>query len=208
MAGSTRSFFTRLEMSIRVPVGRDALWACLLDLDGEGPWTAGEFARRTNLNVGTPRDLVRQLRAGGYLKDVGYKLTGGKNPQEAPLYRLTKRPLQAPRLRRDGTVHPERGIERLWRAMKMAKTFTIAELAQLADGGDGAPVNRRTVGAYCNRLAAAGVLGRVPTADRETRYRLVRNLGSKAPKILETKVIFDPNANVVIGEATAREVAP
>lgn len=193
-----------LELKARLPRGNDGIWSVILEEDAKGPWTPADICRRTNLNHGTPRDFIRRLQAGGYLIDAGKRLARGKNPQPAQLYRLAQRPSEAPRLRRDGTACPERGIETLWRTMKMTKVFTVSELTHLAskDGG----LRRNTVDTYCRRLANAGVLAILPGKGRERSFRLVLNVGSRAPKILSAHVVFDPNANVVIGEATLSEV--
>lgn len=189
--------------NLRLPVGNAALWALILELDNAGPWTPGQVVARTNLNGGTPRDFIRKLKAGGFAEQVGTTMTvAGKNPQAAPLYRLTKRPIEAPRLRRDGSVMPELGIEAIWRAIKMAKVFTITELADLTS------IERNTVSDYCIRLAGAGVLSKIPKhKTRELQFRLVRNLGRLAPKILTGKMVFDPNAGVFVGTAEAREAS-
>lgn len=197
-----RPFLDRVEASLRLPVSNQGIWEVILELDAAGPWSPGQVQRRTNLNKGTPRKLIRALLAGGYLKASGFETTKGKNPQAAPLYRLNSRPIMVPRLHSDGSEMPERGIEGLWRAMKMLKVFTSIELAE----GTGQRIN--TADNYCRVLARAGVLASSVLPSRRIQYRLVVNVGALAPKILATRVVFDPNTKTIIGEADTAEVSP
>lgn len=191
------------------PRGTDGLWSVVLRLDAAGPWAASDIEGQTNLSKGVGRNFVRRLLAGGYAVQVDERRTRGRNPQIAPLYRLTRRPAEAPRLAPDGTPMPEPVIEILWRVMKMAKEFSASELATLASTDD-RPMNLNTVRSYCDRLARVGVTARtIRRGGGEPRYRMIRNLGARAPKVLATKVIYDPNAGEVIGRAEPlREVAP
>jgi hypothetical protein len=202
-----RPFLEQLELQAELPRGNAGLWSIILRLDEAGPWTASDVDGQTNLNPGTARGLVRRLVAGGYATRVGSRTTRGRNPQEAPLYRLTSRPAEVPRLAPDGTAYPELLIERLWRVIKMAKEFTADELTALATTED-RPINPLSARSYCDRLARAGVLARATRRGAEPRYRLTRNLGARAPKILAAKVVYDPNAGEVLETASLREVQP
>jgi len=195
-----------LQVKAEVPRGNDGIWSVILDLDQAGPWTARDVTQQTNVNAGTPRDYIRCLSAAGIVVVVGSRRTGGKNPQDAPLYRLTRRPIEAPRVRRDGSLIPEAANETLWRTMKMLKVFTASELADFACS-EGRTMNRNYAHSFANALVHAGVLVKVPSKTRDTRYRLIRNVGARAPKILQTRLVLDPNTNTVIGRAVAREVS-
>lgn len=204
-----RPFLDRVKTDLVLPRSNEALWALIRTLDAEGPWTATDVCKRTLINPGTPRRLIKRLLRGGYAEQIGTRTTKGKNPQEAPLYRLLKSPVEWPRLAADGSSRPEPRMETMWRSMKMAKTFTARELMAMADR-DGLPIPLGTARGYLDKLARVGIVVRVsnkgrsgPAAagrrpNRETRYRLVKNLGALAPKILSTKVVFDPNARVVL----------
>lgn len=196
-------------LQAELPRGTDGLWSVILRLDAIGPWAASDIEGQTNLAKGVGRNFVRRLMAGGFALQVAERRTRGKNPQIAPLYRLTRRPAEAPRLAPDGTARPEPVIEILWRVMKMAKEFSASELAALASTDD-RPMNLNTVRSYCDRLAGAGVVSRTTRRGAgEPRYRMIRNLGARAPKVLSTKVVYDPNGGEVLGRAEPlREVAP
>ncbi len=200
-------YLERVTVDLTLPRSEEALWKLILKLDEVGPWTARMIADATQINPGTPRRLLRRLLQAGIAAQVGEHRTRGKNPQAAPLYRLTRRPLEMPRLNDDGSERLEPLMETLWRTMKMAKTFTLKELAALAEA-EGSPVNQSYVGGYCNTLVHAGVLAKIPSVTRETRYRLLRNVGQRAPKILQGKIVFDPNARSVLGTVVAVEARP
>ncbi len=200
-------FLERVKVDLALPRTEEGFWRVILDLDAQGSWTASDVSNASNVNVGTSRVFIRKLKAGGYLKDAGERLTGGRNPQAAPLYRLTRRPSRAPRLTDEGAPIEERGIDTMWRSMKMLKSFTAVELAEAAG------VKSTTAHSYSTALAHAGVLRkgfRPPKAGRrrETSFTLIWNVGALAPKILATRLVFDPNAGEVIGGGVAREVSP
>lgn len=204
-----RDFFERLALSAQMPIGFGGIWSIMLELDRSGPWTAGDVDKRTNVNKGTPRDFLRRLKAACYVEIVGTRITGDKAKQPAPLYRLTRRPLQPPRLRRDGTELPELQRDTIWRTIKMAKAFTVNEIVQLISRPGEAPVKRNAVISYCDALTRARVLSRSGKKGRESHYRLIRNVGAKAPMILSTKLVYDPNEGTLLThEVELTEVAP
>ena len=200
-------YLERVNANLVLPRGYDGMWRVMLDLDEAGPWTVRDVWGRMNENIGSVHQYLRRLKLAGIARQVGERLTGGKNPQAAPLYRLTQRPLETPRLREDGTAQPEPLIETLWRTIKMAKAFTAAELAALA-GRDGRIVNVASARSYCDNLTRAGLLGRTIGNDRQSRYQLLVNAGAKAPKILAGHIVYDPNAGQVLGDMPVREVQP
>ncbi|MCO5082614.1 MAG: hypothetical protein M9955_13285 [Rhizobiaceae bacterium] len=204
-----KDFLSRLEIKARYAIGFDGIWSVMLDLDREGPWTAGDVCAMTTGNPGTPRDFIRMLKKAGFVAVVGERAAGAaRAKQKAPLYRLTQRPLDPPRVQRDGRVLPEPLIETIWRSIKMAKQFTADELVAVMSKPGEPAASRNTVISYCDRLASVKVLTKVAKRGQASRYRLAKNLGAKAPKVLGTKVVFDPNAGVVMGEAELSEVAP
>ena len=44
-------------------------------------------------------------------------------------------------------------------------------------------------------------------ANKQAVYRLFKNLGNEAPKILRCHAVYDPNSETIIGEADAAEVS-
>ncbi|MER9047626.1 hypothetical protein NKH89_10160 [Mesorhizobium sp. M0923] len=198
---SGRSILDIVQISIAVPRGEAGYWSIIRDLDLGGPWTVRQICDRTNVKTQAVGRFVRKLRLAGIAQVVDQKTAshgGGANLPATVVYRLAKRPAVAPRLTPDGKTPPETAIEQVWRAIKMAKVFSLADMAENCPD-----VPRRTVEAYLYALSTAGVVAGSPG-----RYRLVHNLGLQAPKILATKMVFDPNSKTVIGRPVASEAKP
>ncbi len=201
---SFRPHLEIVEISLRVPRGNEAFWAVICELDSAGPWTVADVVARSNVHTRTVSQYIERLRRGGFAQVVEERAPRhGAFP--AKVYRLTKSPADAPRLMRDGRELPETANQVMWRAMKMLKVFGPSELAEYCPG-----VSLSTARGYVVLLAKAGVLvlARKRKPDAEGRYRVAQNLGSRAPRILQAKIVFDPNTNRVIGAAEAREVQP
>ncbi len=200
---SRRPLLDMVQASLVVPRGEDGFWAIVLDLDRAGDWTVRMVADRTNVATGIVGKYVRKLLAGGYAELVGETPRPHRNLAPAKVYRLVKKPVIGPRLRPDGTELAETANDQLWRTMKMSKAFSSLDLADLCPR-----VSHSAARGYIFALAAAGVVAKVSGKGDEARYRLVRNLGLRAPRILRAKLVFDPNANVVVGASVTREVQP
>ncbi|MER8923353.1 hypothetical protein [Mesorhizobium sp. LNJC384A00] len=198
---SLRAIVDMVQISIAVPRGEAGYWSIIRDLDLGGPWTVRQICDRTNVSTSLVGRYVRRLKLAGIAQVVETRTAGnvgGGNLPAAVIYRLVRRPLVAPRISRDGKAMPELGIEQLWRAMKMAKVFSHADLSEHCPD-----VAIGTVKAYLQALSAAGIVAGNPGA-----YRLVRNLGLQAPKILATKLVYDPNKKTVVGPSVTFEVKP
>ncbi|CAN7164143.1 hypothetical protein LJR234_000322 [Mesorhizobium amorphae] len=194
-----RPLLEMVQLSLAVPRGEAGFWSVIKDLDKQGrPWTARDVSNRTN----TARQLVtrylRKLRLGGFVEIVDQHENSSGGLPSAYVYRLVKKPALAPRLNADGSELPESAKEQLWRAMKMIKLFGMADLVVACPD-----IPLSTARNYAYALAAAGVL-----SQNGHVFRLVKNLGVQAPKVLEAKLVFDPNAKVVVGQSIAREVGP
>jgi len=82
--------------------------------------------------------------------------------------------------------------EKLWRAMRILRTFTTGELAAVTE-----LASVKSVSAFCSELRRAGYL----TVQRGNhhqhecaRYRLIRDTGPLVPwSINHGKAIYDPN---------------
>lgn len=87
-----------------------------------------------------------------------------------------------------------------WWVIRRNKHMTLAEMLQsICDGTEKDPaINLRR---WLNKLVDAGILARdkiqdgKPNSNGSYDYRLVKNLGSKAPVLQHSKgVVFDPNS--------------
>lgn len=193
-----RPLIETVKLSIAVPRGEEGFWSIICRLDDRGSWTVRQVADHTNVAITQVARYVRKLRLGGFAEPIAEQINGrnGRNIPSAIVYRLAKKPFDAPRLRPDGTELPEPAAEQLWRAMKMAKSFGATDLAEVCPG-----VTKSAARNYCYQLAAAGVL-----SQNGHVFRLVNNLGPRAPRILRTKFVFDPNSREVIGSSVTFEV--
>ena len=187
---------------IVIPRGHDHFWAVIRDLDKAGPWSTADVHGLQNGHVATVREFIARLVTGGIARVVG----------RSPLvtYRLVMRPAATPRIRRDGTQAPPSAQQQLWTAIRQLGQFTYPELI-LAASTDELAIGAVTGRSYIARLAGAGYLVAVvpggPGKPAVWKLRPGMNTGPKAPRILRTHVVFDPNRNAVMGEAAAEEVS-
>lgn len=199
-----------IQMHLRVPRGHEGYWAIITDLGAEGrTFTAADVDSRSNVDRRSIADYLKRLLKAGHLVVAETVPLNGGGAAVRHHYRLGRPSREAPRLRRDGTAYPETARDRMWRAMKMLDHWTSAELAEATATDTLEPVGRETVKSYVKHLHAADVVQIVDPGGpfRPAVYRLLRNIGASAPRILRTHVVFDPNSNTVIGAAQAEEVA-
>jgi hypothetical protein len=177
-----------IKLSADVPRGEDFLWPIILDLDRKGEWTVGAVVGRAAVTKSIATLYVRRLCRGGFARQVTLEAKGFSHR-----FRLLKRPGLAPHLRPNGKEKMDGARRQLWRAMKMLKSFTVADLVEHCPD-----VSARTASHYCNRLADASIL-----IAGHGSFRFLRNLGSDAPKLMVTSFVFDPNS----GEMTVTSAA-
>ena len=198
---------TRVRAIFELPAGELRTWMIVQLLDGKGTWTIKDVATFCGDNERTIHNYVVRLEKAGFVARVGRAETKPGHQGHAPhLFEITMASVEAPRIKQDGTVLPELQIQRLWRTMRMLKTFTVPELAGYAEAGE-EPLNASSVKTYCAYLKQAGVLvdkGRVSHRG-PSRMQLARPLGPRAPRILTANVVYDPNAKAVVGTARTRE---
>lgn len=195
-----------VELHLQVPRGAEGFWSIIVGLgSGGGEFTLADVDRQSNVHKSAVRDYVERLTAGGWLEVVRKDRIRGVDRN---VYRLARQSAQAPRLRRDGSEHPEPARDRMWRAMKMLPTWTSADLAAATAAEDVDPVPVTTVKSYVARLVRAGIVQIMarPGSSSPATYRLLRNVGAAAPRILRAQLVYDPNHNEVLGPAEAEEV--
>ncbi|TPI10281.1 hypothetical protein [Mesorhizobium sp. B4-1-1] len=192
-----RSLLDMVKINLKVPRGEAGFWSIILKLDAAGPWTIRQVGDRTNSKQRIVDNYVRRLLLAGFVEIAKTEPRKGPgNFAQARYFRLLKSPLIAPRIKQDGTLLPETGNEQVWRAIRMLKSFSALELHEHC----ASEVAPGSAGNYARALAATGVIvGTWPN------YRLVRDLGPAAPKLLTAKMVFDPNTSAVLGDVVARE---
>lgn len=111
--------------------------------------------------------------------------------------------VDAPRVRRDGTVLSEPTQQAMWRAMRVLREFGARDLVANAAMA-GITIKMTTAASYCTWLARGGYL-RHPQKRCEP-YRLIKDTGPKAPQILHVKQLYDPNTGKIMAGQTLQEV--
>lgn len=192
-----------IRLTARVPRGQDGFWKVIRELDAKGPWAVIDVHDLCPApQKRTVAGFVYQLVRGGFAQPSGERATKG-NGTATKLYRLLKRPSDAPALRRDGTQLEVPAQQRLWTSIRAMKRFTLKELAFAAAGQHG-PVPTETAKRYVFHLTRAGYL----ITDRGSfRLKPSMNTGPAAPKILRLHVVWDANRNQAVGGENAEAEA-
>lgn len=187
----------KARLTVRVPRGQQAFWEIMRELR---TFTLGDVEQRCNVHRDTIGEYVRRLAKA--------KIVAATDKRGTEIvYRLLVDQADAPSVRRDGTLTIPQGIgqERMWRSMKMLKTFDAPELAAAASLDD-VTVTTATAADYIKNLYHAGYLSVVTPAKGggtgyPARYRLRPNMitGPLAPQIQRTQWVWDPNRKCVMG---------
>lgn len=175
---------------------REKLWAAMRELQ---QFTVPELARASRVDRAryNPRDYVLGLVRAGIL-------TAEQPPSRDCLtvYRLLRdMGVDAPCVRRDGTVLPENAQSRMWRAMKILRVFSVQDLVVHA-ALPVAPIAPGAALRYCQWLVRGKYLTALPREKNDvSRFRFIRDTGAKAPQILRVKQLFDANTGeIVVGQ--------
>lgn len=183
-----------------VPAGaltdREKLWSAMRRLT---VFTVSDLTH--SVNTGRSRDeAISASLATDYLR--GLVRAGILTAESAAFTRTTytlarDMGVRAPRVRKDGTILPDSGRTRMWKAMRVLGDFSPRELMHAA-GLPGAPIAHNEAKTYCQWLARAGYL-----TQSGGRYRFItaRFTGAKAPQILRVKQLLDPNLGAVVYES-------
>ncbi|WP_297588201.1 hypothetical protein [Roseibium sp.] len=197
--------------------GHEYYWSVIREIGKENHFTRREIARRTNdPNDKNLDEYLRRLKKAGFVRTVevvegtyGLETHNGKIRQE--IYELVRRPSAAPILNKDGS----KGILGLgqihmWTAIRNLHQFTKQELS-IASTTNDVPVSVKTAQSYACMLEKAGYLQILrpggPNVARIWRLKPSMNTGPNAPKILKSKMIYDPNRQQIMGRPIAQECA-
>ncbi|BAF88128.1 conserved hypothetical protein [Azorhizobium caulinodans ORS 571] len=194
-----------VSLTVRVPRGHEGFWRIIRDLDEAGPWTSSDVADRTNAALASVADYVRRLAKAGICAVVDAR---SGLPHLVKSYRLTERPTQAPRVRRDGTRSKPTGQEQMWRALRSLGAATYPELA-LAASTDEVTVDPVAAKTYIKMLVKAGYLVALAQERSNTpvlwRLKPSMNTGPLPPLVMRTKMVWDQNEGRVVGEPRLEE---
>jgi len=176
---------------------RERIWAAIRRLR---TFTAPDIRGETSLSLPTIRDYLKCLEAGGIVERQGMALNDD-NHQVMRYALIEDRGIEAPRLRRDGSlVTLGAGREQMWRTMRILQEFDWRELA-IAASTEEHPVAEQEASSYVQALHKAGYLQCVRpgkgTGDggERARYRFIasRWSGPKPPMVQRLKTVYDPN---------------
>lgn len=192
--------------------GHDHFWDVVCRLGAAGAeFTLLDVVDETNAHKATVHDfLLRLTRADPAIAEfAGHR---GEGRWQQRTFRLLLRPLETPALRRDGKPATY-GLSRqqMWNIIRLLGGNSIdADELAIAAATDDVPVGRLSAKEYLGRLARAGYLlvAQKAANNRLERYRLrpEMNTGPLAPKLLRTRVVYDPNLRQLVGTSLAEEV--
>lgn len=161
------------------------------------PWTINRLIETSRQRRPTVSAYVAGLLAAGILE----REQGGRTPdgKRAPdLYRLAvDRGVDPPRVRPDGSEPPASKRDRMWRSMRILKTFGAADLAA-ATTLPASPISEATARDYAEALCRAGYLRRHEGPRAVWTFVAARYSGPKAPEVRRGRTVWDPNRRAVV----------
>jgi hypothetical protein len=197
----------RIEMNAVLPRGEAGYWSIILDLDRKGPWSVTMIEGETiAARTGVVRYVKNLVKAG-----FAERTHTGEILFESNLYRLRKRPKQAPRVRNDGSLIVSTQQECMWRAIRTLRGgFNVRELAFNASI-EGQKIKEPAARNYIEALDRAGYLQLLHPGDhwnfRTWRLKASMNTGPLSPTLYRIDGLYDRNLKKIVGEPSAREVA-
>ena len=107
----------------------------------------------------------------------------------------------------------ETNQQRMWRAMRILRRFTLNDLTMQASTEDGI-VTHKGAKVYCRYLEWAGYLRRPGKKAGRSRWSferavfiLVRNSGPLCPQVTSKKAVYDPNTSKIVWAPPGSEMA-
>lgn len=190
------------QIRVNVPPGPETLWPMILKIARNGPFTALDVRLAVGGHPGPVESYLARLRAGGFIA------VAGETTDRRTLFALASRRVLPPHVDgRGGESHTFAVTERIWRAIRMLKSFSLTSLtAHLHDPAQ--PIGRDTVSAYVNALTEAGYLDQ-DGADRplgERRLHFRRHMdGRLPPRLMRASLVYDPNRQAIAGHTIRAE---
>lgn len=178
--------------------GRDLVWQAIREMR---TFVLQDLVKRTGLRSGTVEDYLRALLKAGLLARSGSQpsplgIAGAFPRAEYSLVRDLG--LDTPRVRKNGTLIPPSGRQRMWRAMGILKDFSLRDLVATASLPE-AGISRREAEYYCDWLTKGHYL----RTSGNGRYCIVPVMrhGPRAPQVQRVRRLFDPNTGEIVCES-------
>jgi len=185
--------------------GRDHYWSVIMDFAmREETFIARDVFGKSNVpDSGDIRAFLKCLTLAGYVESTG------ENPVS---YRVIKKQAATPRVRPDGSVIEGVGRNQaMWNLMRGPvgrSGFSADDLVQKAST-DEVKISVDCAKRYIKRLDDAGylVLRQKGGKHRPPEWRLLPHMmtGPDAPKVLKSRMVYDPNRQQMVGEVLAEE---
>ena len=178
--------------------GQARYWAVMRELTTRGPWTIRDVYGQCNGIKTDVGDYVRRLAKAGYVKAVG-EAPGTSTP--AVLYTVAKGGDEPPRIREDGTECPPTRRENMWRAMRMLKAFSLADLVAAASTEE-VKISSEDAKDYTRHLTRAKYLRRMNGSP--ATWRLILSTGPLPPQVQRIRQVWDANLRRVMWSAAEK----
>ena len=178
----------------KAPTDREKMWAAIRQ---ERRFTKCKIAELAGCNNFQVKDYLLGLMAAGFVARIE------SLSRHLSVYELVRDTgVDAPRVRKDGTLLPLGSRARIWATMRILKTFTAMELVNAASLPE-APITRAEALRYCRWLTLGGYLAESGLGSPDTQWTFIpaRFTGAKAPQILRFQRLFDPNTGAVVYES-------
>lgn len=171
-------------IAVRVPVQQEILWGAIRVAGAKGrSFAARDIHHATGAALPAAESYLLSLVRAGYV------IKAGLTTAREPLYQALGEKQMPPLLAANGiTAAGSVWLDHLWRAIRMAKSFTLTELAALVPD-----VPRDKAARYVDDLEQAGYLTRRGGAPDFWRLNAFSNTGSLPPRPMAARFIYDPN---------------
>lgn len=187
--------------------GQAHYWKVMRDQHAEhGSFTISSIDRASRVARQEIATFIRRLDAAGYIECVGSSETHS-SPEKH--YRIVRNQAECPRLSKGHVQQTgQRNMWNLLRGPMGREGITARDLAAFASTEE-LPVGLETAKSYIKTLSVAGYLACLakggPGKPAVWRLKPAMNTGPLPPMILRSKMVYDQNADRIMGDVLAEE---
>lgn len=188
-------------------------WSVMRTLQAErGEFTVSAIDMASNADSGDIRKFVRSLVAAGFVERIDDAVVGPTGGSPVKRYRIVRNQADCPRL---SSSHVQgTGQRNMWNVLRGPlgrDGITARDLAAYASTEE-APVPFETARSYMKMLVGAGYLSCLAEGGSRKlavwRLKPSMNTGPRPPMILRSKLVYDQNADMIMGSPLAEEDRP